>query len=282
MREDTLRAVLMVKAIEETDRAGTLLPPGDRAQATREAVRTAGASGEVADAGDAFLVQALGERAGRLLGPLCNRFPIVEEALGRTRTPRWLLLVLLAAAFASGIGLSAMDGTRHINILALPFLGLIAWNLVVYVLLAAAWVKARTASPAPSPRRGNVLARLLERRVEPLLRTTRRVHAVLGEALGRYASSWASFGARVRSATRAALAAPRGGGRGLGVDRRPVRARHRAALRSGLGKHVSRTGGRARSAGRRVRPGGRLVGSGVAAVPGGGGAMSLDGSRRWL
>ncbi len=194
MREDTLRAVLMVKAIEETDRAGTLLPPGDRAQATREAVRTAGASGEVADAGDAFLARALGERAERLLGPLCNRFPIVEEALGRTRTPRWLLLVLLVAAFASGIGLSAMDGSKHINILALPFLGLIAWNLAVYVLLAAAWVKARTASPAPSPRRGHVLARLLERRVEPLLRTTRRVHAVLGEALGRYASSWASFG----------------------------------------------------------------------------------------
>lgn len=195
MREDTLRAVLLVKAIEETDRAGTLLPPGDRAQATREAVRTAGASGEVADAGDAFLAKVLGERAERLLGPLSSRFPIVEEALGRTRTPRWLLLVLLAAAFASGIGLSAMDGTKHINILALPFLGLIAWNLVVYVLLTLAWVKARTASPAAYIRRGNILTRLLERRVEPLLRTTRRVHAVLGEALGRYASSWASFGA---------------------------------------------------------------------------------------
>jgi len=197
MREDTLRAVLMVKAIEETDRAGTLLPPGDRAQATREAVRAQGSmAGEpVAVSDDALLARALGARAERLLPPLVQRFPIVDEALGRTRTPRWLLLALLVLAFASGLGLSAMDGSKRINVLALPFLGLIAWNLVMYVLLAAAWVKARTASPAPSLRRGNLLARLLERRVAPLLRTTRRVHAVLGEALGRYASSWASFGA---------------------------------------------------------------------------------------
>jgi len=196
MREDTLRAVLMVKAIEETDRAGTLLPPGDRAQATREAVRAEGSSaGEpMAVSDDAFLARALGARAERLLPPLVQRFPIVDEALGRTRTPQWLLLALLALAFASGLGLSAMDGSKRINILALPFFGLIAWNLIVYALLAAAWVRARTASPALS-RRGSVLARLLERRVEPLLRTTRRVHAVLGEALGRYASSWVSLGA---------------------------------------------------------------------------------------
>jgi hypothetical protein len=197
MREDTLRAVLLVKAIEETDRAGTLLPPGDRAQATREAVRAQGsvADESVAASDDAFLARALGARAERLLPSLVQRFPIVDEALGRTRTPQWLLLALLALAFASGLGLSAMDGSKRINILALPFLGLIAWNLVVYALLAAAWVKARAASTAASLRRGSRLARLLERRVEPLLRTTRRVHAVLGEALGRYASSWATFGA---------------------------------------------------------------------------------------
>jgi hypothetical protein len=198
MREDTLRAVLMVKAIEETDRAGTLLPPGDRAQATREAIRALGSAGgeAVAMADDASLARALGARAERLLTPLVQRFPIVDEALGRTRAPRWVLVALLALAFASGIGLSAMDGSKRINILALPFLGLVAWNLVVYVALAVAWVRARTAAPAPAPARrgGRALARLLERRVEPLLRATRRVHAVLGEALGRYASSWMSLG----------------------------------------------------------------------------------------
>src|SRR5512135_2338331 len=139
MREDTLRAVLMVRAIEEVDRAGTIVPPGDRAQATREAVRALGAGVDEAAlvADDRLLARALGDRAERLVGPLVERFPIVGEALGRTRTPAGLLMV----PFASGIGLSALDGSRRINILAFPFLGLIAWNLAMYAVLAIGWLR---------------------------------------------------------------------------------------------------------------------------------------------
>jgi hypothetical protein len=195
MREDTLRAVLMVKAIEAVDRAGTVMPPGDRAQATREAVRALGVPAEEVLAGDdRLLSRALGDRAERLVEPLVQRFPIVEEALGRTRTPAGLLLVLLLLAFASGIALSALDGTRRIDILALPFLGLIAWNLGTYVLLAAGWIRARV-RPAASPRPGKGWAgRLFGRRIEPLLRRTRRVHVVLGEALAAYAADCARLG----------------------------------------------------------------------------------------
>jgi hypothetical protein len=39
MREEALRSVLLVKSIEEADRAGTLIPTADRAAATREASR---------------------------------------------------------------------------------------------------------------------------------------------------------------------------------------------------------------------------------------------------
>lgn len=195
MREDTLRAVLMVKAIEGIDRAGAILPPGDRAQATREAVRALGTPAEEVLAGDdRLLSRALGDRAERLVGPLVQRFPVVEEALGRTRTPAGLLLVLLLVAFASGIGLSALDGSRRINILAFPFLGLIAWNICMYVLLAAGWIRARTRPRAP-PRPGKGWAgRLFERRIEPLLRRTRRVHVALAEALAAYAVDCASTG----------------------------------------------------------------------------------------
>ena len=195
MREDTLRAVLMVKAIEAVDRAGTILPPADRSQATRDAVRALGTPAEEMLAGDdRLLSQALGDRAERLVGPLVQRFPVVDEALGRTRTPAGLLLVLLLAAFASGIGLSALDGSRRINILAFPFLGLIAWNVCMYVLLAAGWIRARTRPTAP-PRPGKDWAgRLFERRIQPLLRKTRRVHVVLAEALAAYAADCARLG----------------------------------------------------------------------------------------
>jgi len=167
MREDTLRAVLMVRAIEEVDRAGTLLPPGDRAQATREAVRALGAGvDEVAlVADDRLLARALGDRAERLVGPLVERSPIVGEALGRTRTPAGLLIVLLLAAFASGIGLSALDGSRRINILAFPFLGLIAWNFAMYAVLAIGWIRGRMRPAEASPSGRGWTKRLFERRI---------------------------------------------------------------------------------------------------------------------
>ena len=196
MREELLRSVLMVKAIEDVDRAGTILPPGDRAQATREAMRELGIAPE--DAGPAFddtkLAQALGNRAERLLGPLLERHPIVGEALGRTRTPAWILASLLMLAFASGIALSALDGSRRINILAFPFIGLIAWNLVAYVALAVAWLRrrARPARSAAGPWRW--AQAILRRRIAPLVQRTARVHAALGQAIGRYAERWTEVG----------------------------------------------------------------------------------------
>lgn len=196
MREDTLRAVLMVRAIETVDRAGTVLPPGDRAQATREAVRALGTGVDEATlaADDRLLARALGDRAERLVGPLVGRFPVVGEALGRTRTPAGLRVVLLLVAFASGISLAALDGSRRINILAFPFLGLIAWNLAMYAVLAFGWIRRRT-RPAAAPReRGAWTGRLFERRIAPLLRETRRVHVVLGEALAAYAAACGALG----------------------------------------------------------------------------------------
>lgn len=197
MRDETLRAVLLIRSIEEVDRAGAVLPPADRAQATRDAVRGLGAGvDEAATAVDPRLLErALADRAERLIEPLLRRFPIVEEVLGRSRTPAGLLFVLLAAAFALGLGLSALDGSRRINVLAFPFLGLIAWNLLQYVVLAVVWVRQRLKPPPASPASSRRwVERLLLRRLEPLLRETRRVHVVLAEALAAYAARYAQTG----------------------------------------------------------------------------------------
>jgi hypothetical protein len=208
MREDTLRCVLMIKAVEDADRSGSLLPPGDRAQATRDALRGSGvAAGEDAShsASDAQLARVLGDRAERLAGPLVERFPIVGEALGRTRTPGWVVAAMLLVAFASGIGLSALDGSRRINILAFPFIGLIAWNVAMYVLLASGWARSVLGRTTGVERGRRWAARAFTRRLQPLLRATRRVHAVLGEALDGYAVGWADVGGpfAVRHAKRA-------------------------------------------------------------------------------
>jgi hypothetical protein len=196
MREDSLRAVLMVKAIEDVDRAGTILPPGDRARATRDALRALGAVADRAATGsdEALLARALADRAERLVGPLTERHPVVAEALGRTRTPAWLLVALLIFAFASGIGLAALDGSRRINILAFPFIGLIAWNVLTYVVLTAAWLRRRESGAVPLRRRGRWVADAVARRFGPLVERTTRVHVVLAKAIGGFAASWADVG----------------------------------------------------------------------------------------
>jgi cytochrome b subunit of formate dehydrogenase len=197
MREDTLRSVLLIEAIEESDRAGAIIPPADRAQATRDSQRVLGTAPdqERQDASDADLARALADRAERLVPPLVSRFPVMAEVLGRTRTPYWVLAALLVVAFVSGIALSALDGTRRINVLAFPFLGLVAWNLITYIALAITWIRSGSGLARPSRRSWRWAQGVFRRRIASLVTTTSRVHTVLGQAIARYAERWVDVGA---------------------------------------------------------------------------------------
>ncbi|MHB8834200.1 MAG: DUF2868 domain-containing protein [Candidatus Methylomirabilia bacterium] len=197
MRESALREVLLVKAIEEADRTGALLPFGDRERAAREALRTAGlGSGEIAGGRLTPAIEtALAERAGNLAQPLLERHPVLRDVLQRSRLPVWASLVLLAAAFAAGIGLSALDGSKRINILAPPVLGLLLWNFLVYLGLAigaALHLRKPAAGAAPSAR---VLGRWIGRRIGPLLAKTAEVDTLLGAAVRRFAVDWSEAAA---------------------------------------------------------------------------------------
>ena len=52
-------------------------------------------------------------------------------------------ITVLALTLASGFGLSALDGSRRVDILAVPFVGLVLWNLAVYALAAASRMRRR-------------------------------------------------------------------------------------------------------------------------------------------
>src|SRR5687767_11590735 len=83
MREDELRSILLVKAIEETDGAGTLLPPADRVAAARDArraVREAAEPSDVMEQGAlSQAAQRIGvERARILLAKVVARHPFVN------------------------------------------------------------------------------------------------------------------------------------------------------------------------------------------------------------
>ncbi len=192
MRDSALLEVLLVKAVEEADRSGSLIPFGDRERAAREALRSAGlGSGEIAAGRNSpAFEQALAARAASLAGPLLERHPVLRAVLRRCRPPAWVGLALFAAVFATGAGLSALDGSRRINILAPPVLGLILWNLAVYLLLAIGALRSLGAGASGRPPFTRSFVKAIGRRLAPLLAKTADVDTLLGDAVRRFAADW--------------------------------------------------------------------------------------------
>ncbi len=199
MRANSIPVVLLIKAVEETDPTHALLPLADREQATRETLREVGLSTadfDTARPGRRH-ARALTERSQRLAASLDQRFPVLKSLLERVRWPAWLTVLLLVGALVSGILLSALQEARRINILAFPFLGVIAWNLLIYLLLGAAWLRkiAGLVGPAVMPVRGRGLAaiagRAVARPLRAIARRTSEVHAGLGRAVEAFVTEWA-------------------------------------------------------------------------------------------
>jgi hypothetical protein len=198
MREDVLGQVLLVKAIEETDLAGELLPLADREHATRAVLRSGDGPGRAtqvaATAGGPRVMRLLGARAELLFRPLAGRYPVFGDILERSRPPAWLTVLVLAGALACGIALASLDGTHRINILAFPFLGVIAWNLVVYALVAVEVARSLSRSSSGVRATPRWTGKAIGRRLAGLVDSTSRVHAKLGEVVSRYVSDWARVG----------------------------------------------------------------------------------------
>jgi hypothetical protein len=197
MHQRELRTVLLIQAIEETDRAGEVIPLADRADASRAVMRDfsnpAGAQSTAAALSaqsEAFLIK----RSQRLLDRLRLRSPAVIHVLALAGGFTWLGRFLLVAACIAGASLATLDGSRRINILAFPLIGLIAWNLLIYVLLIVAWIKT---SGRPAAARGFWTASAYERwiagRLESLMRHSTRFNVPLTTGLRRFAAEWGAL-----------------------------------------------------------------------------------------
>src|SRR5882724_3687513 len=151
MHHRELRTVLLIQAIEETDRAGEVIPLADRADASRAVLRETSSKRVEAQPSAVLSAQSLAflvKRSARLLDRLSLRSPAVIHVLALAGGLTWLGRFVLVMELAVGVSLSALDGSRHINILAFPLIGLIAWNIFVYVLLIATWIRARGGTAA--------------------------------------------------------------------------------------------------------------------------------------
>ncbi len=119
---DSARALVLTSTIEEVDRGGEVLALDARREATRTAREKRG--------------EWLGRRGLLLRDRLVHDIPQLGAYLKRSDPGRGLVLPLCVLAFVVGLATNALGPQRHIHVLALPLLGLIAWNLAVFLFLA--------------------------------------------------------------------------------------------------------------------------------------------------
>ena len=129
MNEHDALAVTAVRAIETADRERTLWSDADRSWASRAAAEVVGDKGD----SDAFVAR----RARLALERLSERYPPLRKAVAVLHWRRWIGVAIILLAFLAGFVIDRIDDPRHINLLAPPLLGVLAWNLVVYALLLA-------------------------------------------------------------------------------------------------------------------------------------------------
>jgi hypothetical protein len=121
--------VLLIRAVEDTDHDGVLLPPRTRAAATRRVFD------DVTRATDD---QArLRTRASLLRDDLLREAPALTRVLEPARPRRTLVLATIAVAAAIGASTNLFGPERHVSVLAFPLAGIVGWNFVIYAALVA-------------------------------------------------------------------------------------------------------------------------------------------------
>lgn len=130
--------VLGLQELEEADGNGVVIPLEERRQATEVAGLVAAASAPEGKR-RAERDEAMERRAFRLLKDVRAAVCVKEITEGAARPVRgiWLVAVTVLLALALGFLTNQMGGGKVINLLSLPMLGLVMWNLFVYAVWGA-------------------------------------------------------------------------------------------------------------------------------------------------
>lgn len=126
--EAQARQHYLLRAVEAVDGQQQLLTAEDRQQADQHgqsAARHAGGGPEV----------YLGARAEFAATRMAVRHPAIGRLLTRSRWPGWVNWAVPLAALIAGFLSNELDGGRRLELLAVPLLGVMAWNVAVYFAL---------------------------------------------------------------------------------------------------------------------------------------------------
>ena len=149
MNESTALDVFAVRAIESADRECSAWSDADRAWATRAAAEVVGEGA----AADPFLAR----RAELALQRLGERYRALPRAARSLRWRPWVGHAIVAGAAVVGIAVDHVGSARRINVLAPPVLGLLLWNLAVYVAIVVGYIVRYGDPRGPGPWRNAVV-----------------------------------------------------------------------------------------------------------------------------
>ncbi|GAB2578541.1 hypothetical protein GCM10027034_06530 [Ramlibacter solisilvae] len=151
MDEASARQVILVEAIESADTQGRLLSAEERDQIDRESRLEARRRDPGRDrVPDEEFIQL---RAGRVLAAAGARQPGLLTLQLPAGWTRWLEWLLPLGAFLVGVATDAIGDPHRVDLVSLPLLGIVAWNLAVYLGIAghALWPKRAGASSWLAP-----------------------------------------------------------------------------------------------------------------------------------
>lgn len=158
MTEAEARHLLLVRAVEKEDTAFAIFTAEDRQLATAAGLQHAGGRGPHSPKEDdeRFLVG----RSEFAFSRLATRLPALAQVDRQIRWPRWIDWILPGLALILGFLTNEMDATGQLNIIAFPLLSMVAWNLGVYLVLAAVQLR-HVANGRSAPVAPGHLARLI-------------------------------------------------------------------------------------------------------------------------
>lgn len=134
MNEQVARDLVLVRAIETADVKGEILSDDDRMYASRSARELA--QWQAADSKSAVTAEHfLQQRAEQILKRIGERVPTFAALLQRRGGMKGLSIALPLIALILGAGLDRLGDPHRMDLLSAPLLGIIGWNLLVYLML---------------------------------------------------------------------------------------------------------------------------------------------------
>ncbi|MCM2250770.1 MAG: DUF3482 domain-containing protein [Ramlibacter sp.] len=211
MDEAAARRVLLAQAIETADTQGKLLGEAERRQIDSEARLALQAEGAAGAAGAAE--RFLDLRASKVVGAVAGRNPAIAALADVPAWRPWVFAVTPLLTLLLGALTERVADPHRVDLLSLPLLAIVLWNLLAYLLLVLRWL-------LPWPGRERPVLEAIGRWITGLRGVGRRSGSLRADVTARFQLCWqtATSTVQLRRATGVLHLAALGWGAGVAAS----------------------------------------------------------------